>query len=403
MRKLLLITILNILISYCYAQTIHFVAVADVADTSFALVSNRGITQVSQIFETIAYNLNYNYNNKITAFRKEFNSASVISKIEGLNTSSNDIIVLYYSGKPNYIDQGKYPFLSLNDMNERQLSMDELGDRLLKKGTKLALLIADCRNAKVNLEIPEKPRQDMRPIAIIANKNKVIIENLINSTCGLVKIASNLEGQKAHVVRPIKMAEVGEPPKWKANVDPNYHSVFSYAFYDVFDYILKESNESITFPDLIRAIQYRMNYELNPTTATNRKQTLKWQIIPCAEKPDSQSFIWTNVPNTYASLEKKLDQLIDIEDNATRKEFSQNLAYAFDSKNTVTYKVKRKIKPEISANNKVEQEFTNLKSYLSRISNYNPKIQSIKVRQVSALSNSILPFNTIYLEEFYNY
>ncbi|MES2794527.1 MAG: hypothetical protein V4683_01105, partial [Bacteroidota bacterium] len=310
-----------------------------------------------------------------------------------------------YSGKAYYptISKSEYPFFSLNDAKDYQLSMDEVGKMLIAKGTRLSLAIADCRNMKLELEIPTKPKMEFRPMRTIANKNIEIIRNLISTTCGLVKIASNEARENSMVINPISMIELGNPKVWKAIVDPNEYSAFTYAFYEVFDYLMKESNTKINFPDLIRGVQYRLNYILNSTDATKRKQDLKWEIINCAEKAEPLSFVWTSLPNTYASLEAKIDQLLDIKDKNARLEFIQNLSKVFDSKNSVSYKVLRNINPINGDNDKKEQEFPSLKMYLSRLSNFNPKIQGIKVKNKSNLKESILPLTIIELEEFYNY
>ncbi|MES2796195.1 MAG: hypothetical protein V4683_09525, partial [Bacteroidota bacterium] len=112
MRKLVFLYILVAFIKNSSAQSIHLIMVADVADPNFAMVSNRGQAQITQIFETIASNLKYNYNPPIYITRKQFDSNTIKEKITALKTQPNDIIVFFYSGKAYYptISKSEYPF-----------------------------------------------------------------------------------------------------------------------------------------------------------------------------------------------------------------------------------------------------------------------------------------------------
>jgi hypothetical protein len=390
-----------------YSQTIHLLLATDIDDIEYSQISIKSKDEISLVFDTIAKNMDFNPVEKYYHLRSEFTGASIKNRINLLKIGQNDVIVFYFSGLVFYPKQSKskFPFLSLSDSDSNPTSLDEIGKLLLEKGARLAFAIADCRNTRLELEIPQNGA--IRPTVVSANKKKEIIRNLMNTSCGLIKLASKIPNNNpeivspSYIINPIRLKRTPNGNEFAKS--PNEHSVFTLTFFEEFENTLKKPNELVKWPDFIRIMQYRINQELNPTKNTNRQQALAIEIIPCQNNSISSNLTWSNLPQTSVVLEAKLNQLIDIQDIETRKIFIEDFKKAFDPNKTTTLTVYRAVNSQQNARPvKKKNEFLSIDNYLNTMKNYNPRIMSINVVENKSNIERITAFSNIILEEFYS-
>ncbi len=392
MKLINLFTLFILLQTSLKSQTIHFLSATDLSDQDFAIVTNKSYTHFIKVFKTINTNLGYEPIKETYLSGNKFTAEYIKNSIKNFVIKPNDIVVFYYSGKVNYPAKSisEYPYLNLNDAKANPISFDEIANLLKAKGARLAIAIADGRNTKVRLETPEKP--DDRNTEVVANNRVEIIKHLMNTTCGLVKIASNMKNEPAYVIsNRTKIYAIPNSNDYKIVSDPNEYSVFSISFVEVFERILQKARALYKFNGLIRGVEYRINKELNPTDSTKRKQELQWEIQSC-EKPIANNKIFVN-------LEEDLNDLLVIKNASARQNFIAKLIEKYSTLKT-EYHVLRISNSAINmAKNKRNSIFTKLSSYLATLKEYNPKIMSVVILETPIPGNDLVITK---LEEFYS-
>ena len=282
MKNLNLILLFLILQNSLIGQKIHFLTAADVTDQEFAMATNKGYFHLIKVFKTINTNMGFGPINEVYLSAKKLTATNIKKSIAAFKINPNDIIVFYYSGKGYFpaTSKSEYPNLTLNDSKSNPLSFDEVANLIKAKGARLAIALADGRDTKLKLEKPEfVPDRDTE---VTYNNRVDIIKHLINSTCGLVKVASYTKNEPAFVVsNRAKVFKIPNSNETKIVLDPNEYSVFSISFVEVFERILQKARALYKFNGLLRAVEYRMNKELNPNAGTNRNQELVWEIQSC--------------------------------------------------------------------------------------------------------------------------
>lgn len=90
-----------------------------------------------------------------------FNKENLVRTIDGLNPSSNDVVVFYYSGHGFRFDDQEdyYPLMSLcatgyEDPTENYFAASDIREVLREKGARLNLVLTDCCNSKIGVDSP---------------------------------------------------------------------------------------------------------------------------------------------------------------------------------------------------------------------------------------------------------
>ncbi len=369
----------------------HFLTATDLTDQDFAMATNKGYGHFKAIFQTINTSMGYGQIDEVNLTFAKLNTENVKNSIAKFDIKPNDIIVFYYSGKVYYppTSNSEYPHLILNDTKTKPMSFDEVANLIKAQGARLAIAIADGRNTKLKLETPQKPPD--RDTEVAFNNRIEIIKHLMNTTCGLVKIASNNKNKPAYAVtNRSQIFALPNSSEYKIISDPNEYSLFSVSFMEVFDRILQKARALYKFNGLLRGVDYRMNKELNPTPTTNREQELKWEIQSCEKN--------TSTDKIFANLEDDLNDLLEIKNPIARQNFITTIIDKYATLKT-EYHVLRNISAN-AATTKTLSINTKLSSYLNKsLKAYNPKIMSIVIIKTPKPGDEIVITE---LEEFYS-
>lgn len=181
------------------AQTLHAVLISDVEDQQFGMTSQIDEEKILKLLQTAsAYTglkLKPTYLN-----RSQFTALAVRKALAALPVQPKDIVFFYYTGLGTYEGDSKFPSFQLKENLLQQvrsriapsplLSLDEVGTLLQKKGSRLNIVMAECRNSADSLERllrASGPDEDLR---------RVYLKKLFLGSCGLVKVASAAKDQK---------------------------------------------------------------------------------------------------------------------------------------------------------------------------------------------------------------
>jgi hypothetical protein len=195
MKKLSLLILLMASVTV-RAQTLHLILVSDYDNKDFGQVTLNDEDMVNKMFSKIGTRIGYqfkvNYVNKSKG--KGFTKDAVLEELNK-PTLPGDIVVFYYSGFGTYPKKKDlYPTLQLNT----PITLDTIATVLQKKGLKLGLVMADCRNEFTDLF----PEAGTRSTIVQDDKSKEITKKIfLEPSCRVVKIASARKGSPAYSLK----------------------------------------------------------------------------------------------------------------------------------------------------------------------------------------------------------
>ena len=133
------------------AQTLHLIMISDYANPIFGKVSLENEINIEKIFGTASSYLGYSLSKTyLNTSNKLFNRTAIISKLDNLKTLPEDIVVFYYNGFGIYPPQIKseYPTFTLENIDNKTLSVDDISTQLSLKNNRLVMVIADIRSTE---------------------------------------------------------------------------------------------------------------------------------------------------------------------------------------------------------------------------------------------------------------
>ncbi len=135
----------------------YLVAVANTLDDSIGSACQKDLQSVSQLFTQMTDQLGIKlYQKRISA--ADFGKKAVEDAIASwLQPAASDIVVFYYSGHGyrNGTDTSKYPRMSMRinghgDLDSNNLPVEDIYRRIVKKGARVNILLADCCNENID-------------------------------------------------------------------------------------------------------------------------------------------------------------------------------------------------------------------------------------------------------------
>lgn len=357
MMRFLLCLLFGMYSLHSSGQTLHLIMVSDVEDKRFGPISIYDEEALTRMFETVKSYLNYTLQVSYLN-RSRFNSKAVLRSLDTLKTQPNDLIVWYYSGLGFYPPNRKsqYPSFRLKDFNSQPLTLDDVADRISKKGVRLAWVMADLRNAFPTYTVvlaPMLPIEDIR---------KLVVEKLFLEPCGVLKLTSSQPGK----------------PTYTNKRRSNSAFMFSLtrSFYDVLHKTTLQTLRHVSLDSLIKSTQQGIDLELKLWIPKNTQQKMSWTLQPCttlqrgAIRP-VRSF--EGIP-TQDNLDSLLNSLVGVTDRAVRRAIVAKIRELFEENATI----------QLSTEGVNEQTKYTLEAFVQWLINPNP----------SVVAFSFLPYDT---------
>lgn len=142
MKKTLILFLWSFLfIKILHAQTMHAIMVIDEQDKEIGLSCQTDKYKMSAFLATAARSIGY----KLQPYehsRGSFNQKSLEITLQNLQTTTEDLIVFYYSGHGTN-EKGDYPSL---DINGETVSVEDIYQELKRQKARLKLVLTDCCN-----------------------------------------------------------------------------------------------------------------------------------------------------------------------------------------------------------------------------------------------------------------
>ncbi len=278
MKKALLTFLLFGFALDAFPQTLHAIFVSDVEDPKLGGISLRDEQKIIQILKTAEWGaglkLKTYYHN-----RSSFTASAIRETVENLRVRSRDVVFFYYTGLGYYPNaNSQFPAFKLKEnalqplfvffSRKPPLSLDEVGDLLQRKGARLNIVMADCRDRT----------EDLGNVASAAfldeDVRKVFLKKLFLGSCGLVKVASAKKGQQVWAL-------------------PDDGSIYTENFRSTFNTLLESKFYGVrqaTWPQLFEKAQsstvfYRKDgkpiaqssvFEIKACTAAQRRRTTRY-------------------------------------------------------------------------------------------------------------------------------
>ncbi len=304
MKKLRFLLAILLFSKICNAQTLHLIMVSDYADPKFGIVSQADEEAVDKIFKTAATFLDYKLNiSYLNSNNNLFNSISIKKALDTLKAKPNDIIMFFYSGLGYYPKNNlsTFPTFQLTDFKESTLSVNEIALLLEKKGVRLGIVLAECRDSS-----PEPKTKEIADLVVTEDLRKMIIKKLFLENCGIWKIASASKGN----------------PTWK-------HPFFNIsAFMNSFDKIFAKTLDTpanqfstLNFENILLKTQGRMENVLEAYIPKDKPQISHWEFKPYKKidkkiiQYPASTFV---IPDIY-DLQNQLTILVNTSDEEERK------------------------------------------------------------------------------------
>ena len=141
-------------------EKLFLIAVANTNDSSIGVSSQKDLDNITSTFTTLTNNLGM----PLVLTRvagNGFRKGAVDTAIIKLNPQSIDIVVFYFSGHGfRYADDtSKYPRMSLRanwklDRGKNNMGVEEVYKKIIKKGAKVNIILADCCNENIEVNAP---------------------------------------------------------------------------------------------------------------------------------------------------------------------------------------------------------------------------------------------------------
>lgn len=131
----------------------HLIVVADTQDEEIGPTCEKDRLRVTKNFRELAAFMGIAFKEN-SVFGDKYNKKNVLTSIQSLRPSPQDIVVFYYTGHgfSNPQDQFQYPHLVLRQASfepliENSLNMENIYKMITAKGARLNLVISDCCNS----------------------------------------------------------------------------------------------------------------------------------------------------------------------------------------------------------------------------------------------------------------
>lgn len=135
---------------------LHLILVANTEDIDVGPSSNVDKNRNLKTFKDLSDFLGIGFN-PVTIYGEDFSKQKVDNAIQSLQAGPKDIVIFYYSGHGfnNLQKSSVYPDIALSnkgyeDNMANSLSIEEIYNRIKKKGARLNLVISDCCNTDAN-------------------------------------------------------------------------------------------------------------------------------------------------------------------------------------------------------------------------------------------------------------
>jgi hypothetical protein len=142
----------------------HLLIVASTNDKKIGISSRQDMVNISGYFSDLAERLGISFELK-TIWGQMVSKRSVENAVQALKPAPNDIVIFYYSGhgfrSPG--DKSRYPKMvlaseyTMSTLKNHTLGVEEVYNRIVKKGARLNLIFSDCCNESIDAPIPVGP------------------------------------------------------------------------------------------------------------------------------------------------------------------------------------------------------------------------------------------------------
>lgn len=293
------------------AQAIHLIMVSDYADSIFGKVTVENETNIEQMFQRVSTNLGYLLNKTyLNTGNKLFNRTQIISKLNNLKTSPEDIIVFYYDGFGFYSPTSKseFPIFTLDKSNDKILSFDDVATILTLKNNRLAIVIADIRNTE-NQQLSEMP---VGTILAAENLGKIITKKIFLAQSGIYKILSAKKGMPSY---------------------PHFTESFVDAFFGNLEISESESIKQMSLDNVMGLTQTFINSRIS-LSVNKAPQEILWSFTKLNKKVKSYQPPELNIP-TPQELKVQIELLINTVDKTMRAKIESDTRTFFAPNATI--------------------------------------------------------------------
>ncbi len=139
---------------------LYLIVVANTNDPEIGISSQKDVDKITATFTILKDQLGITLIAQ-TLQGNKFNKTLVEAAINTLKPAPIDMVVFYYSGHGfRYSDEtGEYPRISLRtsgaqDLDKNNLSIEDIYNRIVKKGARVTIVLSDCCNDDIGAPVP---------------------------------------------------------------------------------------------------------------------------------------------------------------------------------------------------------------------------------------------------------
>lgn len=329
------------------AQTLHLIMISDYANPIFGKVSLENEINIEKIFGTASSYLGYSLSKTyLNTSNKLFNRTAIISKLDNLKTLPEDIVVFYYNGFGIYPPQIKseYPTFTLENIDNKTLSVDDISTQLSLKNNRLVMVIADIRSTE-NRQLSKIPSG---VIVAAEQLSKVITQKIFLENSGIYKIVSAKKGM----------------PSYQYFTDS-----FMNAFYNILEISDSENIKNLSFNDIFSGTQSSVNSHIYYSEIKTPQEIL-WSFTKFNKKVKPYQPPYFNIP-TPKELKAQLALLLNPIDAKERTKIENNTRVFFSSDAMVEV-----IKVQLDSSNTTNTSLRmNIDQYIKQTAAYDTKVK----------------------------
>ncbi|MFN8349334.1 MAG: caspase family protein [Spirosomataceae bacterium] len=252
------------------AQKLHLILVSDYENKDFGMISLRDEEVISAMFKKISSRLDYTF--RLTYVNKNtkdgFTDSAVRNALSDTAIRSADLVIFYYSGFGSYSGPSALPALQLDNAGALRLEkysllpLDDVAGILQKKGIRLGMVMADCRNQLTD----RYPTPIQRNTVVQDDRSTEILKKLfLSESCRILKIAS---AQKGKPVLAISRNSVFTYGLTEALEDMLYAKTLNEVSLDLLLYRINKITRSF-IPEYTGVSKYPISCRISP--AVNRR------------------------------------------------------------------------------------------------------------------------------------